>query len=82
LLGALDRPAHSDSLLLLEDLAVLRTETGFDLVDLAQPTAPIAFPVDANVNCLWADLIRVRGDREAGVWLPAGELGSLLLWRR
>jgi len=82
LLGALDRPTHSDSLLLLADLAVLRTETGFELVDLAQPTAPIALPVNANLNCLWADLWRVRGDREAGVWVPAGELGSLLLWRR
>ncbi|PYI85484.1 MAG: hypothetical protein DME26_10895, partial [Verrucomicrobia bacterium] len=81
LLGALDRATHSNSLLLLNDLATLRTETGFDLVDLARPTAPAALPVSENVSCLWADLGRVRGGREMGLWLPAGELGTLLLWR-
>ena len=82
LLGALDRSTHGDSLLLLGDLVVLRTETSFELVDLSQPTAPVTLPMSENLRCLWADLSCVRGDRESGVWLPAGELGSLLLWRR
>jgi alpha-tubulin suppressor-like RCC1 family protein len=79
LLGSIALTNRTDALTLLDHLAVLHTDVGTRLVNFAQPTHPIALPVNADLNCVWYDISRVSGDAETGVWLPAGDFGSLLL---
>src|SRR6185436_11977937 len=79
LLGAITMTNHTDALVLLNHLAVLHTDGGARLVNFARPEQPIRVPVNADLNCVWYDISRVSGSPETGVWLPAGERGSLLL---
>jgi alpha-tubulin suppressor-like RCC1 family protein len=80
-LGSLDEPAVFSELKLLGDIAAFRTSNGVNLVDLAQPTTPQPMPGEDAIDCLGLGLPGLQGDRTTGLWIPAGELGSLPVWR-
>jgi alpha-tubulin suppressor-like RCC1 family protein len=80
-LGFLERPSDFSDLRRLGTFAALRSQTGFELVDFAVPATPRLLPVSDALDCLGRDLKRLQGDRATGLWLPAGEPGSLPLWR-
>jgi hypothetical protein len=81
LLSSLDRTTHSDALRLLDDLTVLRTETGFEIVDFAQPASVVALPVNEGANAIYTEINRVSGNRSTGLWAPAAGQGAIPLWR-
>jgi hypothetical protein len=79
--GWLARTTPSRSLVVLDDVAILRTDAGVELVDLANPTNLALLPVSTDLACAWFDIARAAGNRESGLWLPLGESGSVVLWR-
>jgi hypothetical protein len=80
LLGGLESDAWS--LTLLDELAVARTDTSLELIDFANPANPAGLPIDADLACISFDSSRVSGSIATGVWLPAGDLGSIRLYKR
>jgi alpha-tubulin suppressor-like RCC1 family protein len=80
-LGSLERPSDFSELNRLGTLAALRSQTGFELVDITLPATLRLLPVSEALDCLGLDVNLLQGDRTTGLWLPAGELGSLPLWR-
>ena len=68
-----------DTLILRDQTVVLRAQNQLVALDVSQPAAPTPLPINSATECLWLDLTRLQGTRPTGLWLPAGELGSLPL---